>query len=163
MFWAARALHWRCQRVSPSPRGVGNLLIWLIDSCQNSVSADQYRLTVSRAQVSTPWVRVIFRRYSLTSCYFSNDRRLKFNFFLNAYEISRVSWAALLKCWFRADLGHEIHRLLHLHVGKAIAFDFSHCHALITLYVQFVWSDWSKFDRWVYAENFCSVWKLAYW
>ena len=28
-------------------------------------------------------------------------------FFLNAYEISRVSWAALLKCWFRTDLGHE--------------------------------------------------------
>ena len=28
-------------------------------------------------------------------------------FFKNAYEISRVSWAALLKCWFRTDLGHE--------------------------------------------------------
>ena len=27
--------------------------------------------------------------------------------FLNAYEICRVSWAALLKCWFRTDLGHE--------------------------------------------------------
>ena len=49
--------------------------------------------------------------------------------------------------------------LLHLHAGKAIASDFSHCHALITLYVQFLCSDWSKF----YAENFCSVWKLAYW
>ena len=82
-------------------------MFWLIDSCQNSVSADQYRLTVSRAQVSTLWVRVIFWRYPLTSCYFSNDRRLKFIFFLNAYEISRVSWAALLKCWFRTDLGHE--------------------------------------------------------
>ena len=55
-------------------------MFWLIDSCQNNVSADQYRLTVSRAQVSTLWVRVIFWRYSLTSCYFSNDRRLKFIF-----------------------------------------------------------------------------------
>ena len=29
------------------------------------------------------------------------------HFFFNAYEISCVSWAALLKCWFRTDLGHE--------------------------------------------------------
>ena len=47
-----------------------------------------------------------------------------------------------------------------LHAGKAIAFDFSHCHALITLYVQFLCSDWSKFDRWVHAKNLCSVWNL---
>ena len=31
-----------------------------IDSCQNSVSADQYRLTVSRAQIPTHWVGVFF-------------------------------------------------------------------------------------------------------
>ena len=35
-------------------------MFWLIDRCQNSVSADQYRLTVSWAQVSTHWVRVFF-------------------------------------------------------------------------------------------------------
>ena len=35
-------------------------MFWLIDSCQISVSADQYRLTVSRAQVSSHWVRVFF-------------------------------------------------------------------------------------------------------
>ena len=28
-----------------------------------------------------------------------------------------------------------------------------HDHALVTLYVQFLWSDWSKFDRWVYMER----------
>ena len=40
-----------------------------------------------------------------------------------------------------------------------VAFDFSHQgHALVTLYVQF----WSKFDRWVNAENLCSILKLAY-
>ena len=49
-----------------------------------------------------------------------------------------------------------------LHAGKAIAFDFSHCHALIKLNVQFLCSDWSKFDRWVHAENLCSVLKLAH-
>ena len=44
-----------------------------------------------------------------------------------------------------------------------VAFDFSHQgHALVTLYVQFLYSDWSKFDRWVHAENLCSILKLVY-
>ena len=43
------------------------------------------------------------------------------------------------------------------------AFDFArHGHALVKLYVQFLCSDWSKFDRWVDAENLCSIKKLAY-
>ena len=51
-----------------------------------------------------------------------------------------------------------------LQAGKAVAFDFSrHGHALVTFYVQFWCSDWSKFDRWVHAENLCSIWKLVYW
>ena len=65
----------------------------------------------------------------------------------------------LISNWPRT---RKFNRLLHLHAGKAITFDFSHCHALITLSVQFLCSDWSKFDRWVHAENLCSVWKLAY-
>ena len=44
-----------------------------------------------------------------------------------------------------------------------VAFDFSQQgHALVTLYVQFLCSDWSKFDRWVQAENLCSILKLVY-
>ena len=44
-----------------------------------------------------------------------------------------------------------------------VAFDFSHQgHALITLYVQFLCSDWSKFNRWVDAENLYSILKLVY-
>ena len=35
-------------------------------------------------------------------------------------------------------------------------------HTLVTLYVQFLCSDWSKFDRWVHAENLCSILKLVY-
>ena len=82
-------------------------MFWLIDSCQkNSVCADQYRLTVSRAQVSTHWVRVFFWRYPLTSCYFSNDRRLKFNFFICIWNRSCL-WAAFLKFWFQTDFGRE--------------------------------------------------------
>ena len=42
-------------------------MLWSIDSCQNSVSADQYHLTVLRAHVSTHWGRVIFWSYPLTS------------------------------------------------------------------------------------------------
>ena len=44
-----------------------------------------------------------------------------------------------------------------------VAFAFCHhAHALVTLYVQFLCSDWSKFDRWVHAENFCSILNLLY-
>ena len=50
-----------------------------------------------------------------------------------------------------------------LQAGKTVASDFSHNgHALVTLYVQFLCSDWSKFDRWVHAENLCSILKLVY-
>ena len=35
-------------------------------------------------------------------------------------------------------------------------------HALVTLYVQFLCSHWSKFDRWVHAENLCSILNLVY-
>ena len=44
-----------------------------------------------------------------------------------------------------------------------VAFDFSRQgHAFVTLYVQFLCSDWSKFDSWVHAENLCSILKLVY-
>ena len=50
-----------------------------------------------------------------------------------------------------------------LQAGKTAAFDFSHHgHALVTLYVQFLCSDWSKFDRWVHVENLCCILNLAY-
>ena len=35
-------------------------MLWSIDSCQNKVSADQYHLAVSRAQVSTHRGQVFF-------------------------------------------------------------------------------------------------------
>ena len=50
-----------------------------------------------------------------------------------------------------------------LQAGKTVAFDFSHHgHALVTLYVEFLCSDWSKFDSWVDAENLCSILNLVY-
>ena len=35
-----------------------------------------------------------------------------------------------------------------------------HGHALVTLYVQFLCSDWSKFLRWVLVENYALSWNL---
>ena len=50
-----------------------------------------------------------------------------------------------------------------LQAGKTVAFDSSHHgQALVMLYVQSLCSDWSKFDRWVNAENLCSFLKLVY-
>ena len=50
-----------------------------------------------------------------------------------------------------------------LQAGKTVPFDFSrHVHALVTLYVQFLCSNWSKFDKWVHAENLCSILNLVY-
>ena len=50
-----------------------------------------------------------------------------------------------------------------LQAGRTVAFGFSHhVHALVTLYVQFLSSDWSKCDRWVHAENLYSILNLVY-
>ena len=52
--------------------------------------------------------------------------------------------ATRLKFWFQTDLGREN----------------SACY--YTLYVHFLCSDWSKFDRWAHAENLCSILNLVY-
>ena len=51
-----------------------------------------------------------------------------------------------------------------LQAGKIVAFDFVyHGHVLVMLYIQFLCSDWSKFDRCrVHAENLCSILNLVY-
>ena len=53
-----------------------------------------------------------------------------------------------------------------LQAGKTVAFDFSHDgHALVTPYVQFLCSDWSKFDRsscgkFMQHLETCLLWQL---
>ena len=42
--------------------------------------------------------------------------------------------------------------------GKTFSY---HGHAVVTRYVQVLWSDWSKSDRWVHAESLCSILKLV--
>ena len=69
-------------------------------------------------------------------------------------------WAALLKFWFQADLGRQIQPAF---TYREVAFVLSdHGHAFVTLYVQFLCSDGSKFDRWVYVENVCGILKRVY-
>ena len=67
---------------------------------------------------------------------------------------------ALLRFWFQTDLGRENSAsYLKIQAGKTFSY---HGHALVTLYVQFLCSDWLKFDRWVHAENLCSTLKFVY-
>ena len=71
---------------------------------------------------------------------------------------------ALLTFWFQNDLGRENSAsYLKIQAGKTDAFHLSHhSHLLVTLYVHFLCSDWSKFDSWAQAENLCSVLNLVY-
>ena len=50
-------------------------------------------------------------------------------------------------------------RFLKIQAGKTFSY---HGHSLFTLYVQFLCSNWSKFDRWYHAENLCSILKVVY-
>ena len=102
----------------------------------------------------------VFRpSYPLTSYYFSNDRRLKFNFFIIhlTYAVFMCrTIKILISNWPRMRKFSQL-----LQAGKTVAFDFAHHgHALVTLYVQFLCSDWSKFDRWVHAEFYAASWNL---
>ena len=79
---------------------------WSINSRKNIVSADQYRLTVSLAQVSTHWVGVFFEviRWQVTTFQMIAGSS---SIFLKCIWNKSCSWAALLKFWFQTDLGHE--------------------------------------------------------
>ena len=67
---------------------------------------------------------------------------------------------ALLRFWFQTKHGREYSAsYLKVQAGKAFSYP---GHALVRLYVQFLCCDWLKFDRWVYAENVCSILKLVY-
>ena len=118
----------------------------------------QYHLTVSWAQVSTHPGRVFFEviRWQVTT----------FQMMAGAFFLIHMKYVfiSLLTFWFQTDLGCENSAsYLKMQAGKTDAFHFSHhSHALVTPHVQFLCYDWSKFDRWVHAENVCSILKLVY-
>ena len=136
-------------------------MLWSIDSCQNGVSADQCHLTVSRAKVSTHRGQVFFEviHRQVTSFQMIAGSSLIFLKIHMKYVVFMCrTIKILISNWPRTRKFSQL-----LQAGKTVAFDFSHHgHALVTLYVQFLCSDWSKFDRWVHAENLCSILKLVY-
>ena len=86
--------------------------------------------------LSYPLTNYQFQMIAGSSLFFSND----------SYEI----------CY----LGRENSaRFLKIQAGKTFSY---HGHSLFTLYVQFLCSNWSKFDRWYHAENLCSILKVVY-
>ena len=132
-------------------------MLWSIDSCQNRVSVDQYHLTVPRAQVSPHRGRVFFEviRWQITSFTWSQAPMIH-----TTYVVFISLWPRTVKIliwnWPRTPKFSEI--FFKMQTGKTFSY---HGHAMGTLNVQFLRSDWSKFDRWVHAENLCSILKLV--
>ena len=81
-------------------------MLWSIDSCQNRISADQYHLTVSRAQVSTHRGRVFFEviRWQFTRFQMIAGSRLLFLKFISNMLCLCQYRPALLRFWFQTDL-----------------------------------------------------------
>ena len=56
---------------------------------------------------------------------------------------------ALLRFWFQTDFRRKNSAsVFKIQAGKTLSY---HGHVLVTLHVQFLCSDWLKFDRWVHA------------
>ena len=87
------------------------LVLWSIDSCQNRASADQYHLTLPRAQGSTHRSRVFFEviRWQITSFKWSQAQVYFFHWFISnmLYMCLCHYGPALLGFWFQTDLGRE--------------------------------------------------------
>ena len=137
-------------------------MLWSIDSYQNRASADQYHLTVPGAQVSTHRGQVFFWSYPLTNYHFKMiaGSSLFFPRTHIKYVVFMSLWPRtiriLISKWPRKQKFSQF--FFKLQAGKTLSY---HGHALVTLYVQFLYSDRSKFDRWVHAEKLCSILKVV--
>ena len=121
---------------------------WSIDNCQNRVSADQYHLTVSRAQVSTYQGRVFFEaiRWQFTRFQWSQAH------FLNSYQIC-CFYVTIAQHYYGFDFkltsdAKNSASFFKIQAGKTFSY---RGHVLVTLHVQFLCSDWLKLDRWAHA------------
>ena len=107
----------------------------------------------------------IFLKLSADKLPVSNDhdRRLKFIFFPRIH----IKYVVFMSLWPRTirifisnwPRNQKFHRFFKSIGEKTLSY---HGHALVTLYVQFLYSDWLKFDRWVQAEKLCSILKVVY-
>ena len=92
----------------------------------------------------------------------SNDRRLK-----SIFPIIHVKYVVFMSLWpfivkiLISNWPQTRNSASFLKIQAEKTFSY-HGHALVTLYVQFLYSDWSKFGRWVHEENLCSVLKVVY-
>ena len=82
-------------------------MFWSIDSCQNRVPADQYHLTVSRAQVPTHRGQVFFWSYPLASKLVFKWSQAQVQFFSKFIWNMLCLCATQLKFWLQTDLGHD--------------------------------------------------------
>ena len=129
-------------------------------SRQNRVSADQYHLTISRTQESTHRGRDFFEviRWQVAIFQMIADSSL----FIMKYVVFMSQWPRAIKIlisdWPRTGK-FSLSFTNTTQAGKTFSY---HGHTFVTLYVQFLCSDWSKFDRWVHAEHLCSILKLVY-
>ena len=101
----------------------------------------------------------IFWSYPLTIYSFSYDRRLTFTFFKNSYQICCV-YVSIAPHYYDFDfnLTSDVKIqpvFLKDRRGRPLL-------TMVTPHVQFLCSDWLKFDRWVHAENLCSSLKVVY-
>ena len=161
-------------------------MLWSVDSCQNRVSADQYHLTISRAQVLTHWEVIHWR---VTSFQMIPGASL---IFLNSYEICPgflLAWNSpnclsrfLLSIVIRWNSGWYFCSTIKILISnwprmrkfsqllqaeKIVAFDFAHHdHALVMLFVHFfmlwlvkIWQV-SKCGKFMQHLESCLFWQL---
>ena len=134
-------------------------MLWAIDSCQNKVSAGQYHLTLSRAQVSTHPGRLFFLKLSADKLLAFKWSKALFKFIRNMLCLYHQG-PALLTVWFQTDLGPE--NSIKMQAGKML-FTFL---TIVTRWSRFTSNLCSiigqKFDRWVHTENLCRILRLVH-
>ena len=133
-------------------------MFWSIDSCQNRVPADQYHLTVSRAQVSTHrgqvffevirWQGTGFQMIAGSSLIFFKKIHVKYVVFLcRTIKI-------LISNWPRTRKFSQL-----LQAGRTAAFDFAHHgHALRPTFMLWLVKIWQVSS----CGNLCSILNLVY-
>ena len=89
-------------------------------------------------------IRWQFTRFQMIA----GSRLLFFKFISNMLCLCQYR-PALLRFWFQTDLRRKNSAsFFKIQAGKTFSY---HGHVLVTLHVQFLCSDWLKFDGWVHA------------
>ena len=138
-------------------------MLWSIDSCKTgypltSITGPDRGLRCWPIEVEYFW------SYPLTNYQFQliAGSSLFFPMIHMRYVVFMSLWPRtnkiLISNWPRPDAKIQP-VFLKIQAGKTFRY---YSHALVILYVQFLCSDWSKFDRWVHEEKLCSILKLVY-